>query len=99
MERVIGIDVSKMRLDVYSLEDGRRWAVDNDAAGIAALVDQLGLSAQDLLVMEASGGYERLSHRLLSERGFRVAIVNPARVRDLPGRAVAWPKPTASMPR
>ena len=82
MERVIGIDVSKMRLDVYSLEDGRRWAVDNDAAGIAALVDQLGLSAQDLLVMAASGGYERLSHRLLSERGFRVAIVNPARVRD-----------------
>ena len=82
MERVIGIDVSKMRLDVYSLEDGRRWAVDNAAAGIAALVDRLGLSAQDLLVMAASGGYERLSHRLLSERGFRVAIVNPARVRD-----------------
>ena len=26
MERVIGIDVSKMRLDVYRLEDGRRWA-------------------------------------------------------------------------
>ena len=99
MERVIGIDVSKMRLDVYSLEDGRRWAVDNDAAGIAALVDQLGLSAQDLLVMAASGGYERLSHRLLSERGFRVAIVNPRGCATMPGRAVAWPKPTASMPR
>ena len=50
--------------------------------GLVALVDQLGLRAQVLLVMEASGGYERLSHRLLSERGFRVAIVNPARVRD-----------------
>jgi transposase len=82
MARVIGIDVSKVRLDVYSLEDGRRLAVGNDAAGIAALADQLGLGARDLLLMEASGGYERLGHRLLSERGLRVAIVNAARVRD-----------------
>jgi len=82
MERVIGIDVSKMRLDVYSLEDGRRLAVGNDAAGMVALADQLVLGATDLLVMEASGGYERLPHRLLSERGLRVALVNPARVRD-----------------
>jgi transposase len=82
MERVIGIDVSKARLDVYSLESGRRLAVGNDAVGLAALADQLGLGARDLLVMEASGGYERLPHRLLSERGLRVAIVNAARVRD-----------------
>ena len=82
MERVIGIDVSKTRLDVYRLEDGRRLAVGNDAAGIAALVEQLGLGAQDLLVMEASGGYERVAQRLLSARDLRVAIVNAARVRD-----------------
>lgn len=82
MERVIGIDVSKRRLDVYSLEDGRRLAVGNDAAGLVALVDQLGLGPKDLLVVEGSGGYERLAHRLLSARGLRVAIVNPARVRD-----------------
>jgi hypothetical protein len=25
MARVIGIDVSKLRLDVYRLEDGRAW--------------------------------------------------------------------------
>jgi transposase len=81
MERVIGIDVSKLRLDIYSLEDGRRLAVGNDAAGSAALADQLGLSARDLLVMEASGGYERTAQRHLSERGLRVAIVNAARVR------------------
>jgi transposase len=68
MERVIGSDVSKARLDVDSLEDGRRLAVGNDAAGMVALADQLGLGAGDLLVMEASGGYERLPHRLLSAR-------------------------------
>jgi transposase len=81
MERVIGIDVSKARLDVYKLGDGRRLTVGNDAAGITALAAELGLGAQDLVVMEASGGYEKASHRLLSERGLSVAIVNAARVR------------------
>jgi transposase len=72
----------KARLDVYSLGDGRRLAVDNDAVGIAARADQLGLGAQDLAVMEASGGYERRAQRDLSQRGLKVAIVNAARVRD-----------------
>jgi len=76
MARVIGIDVSKLRLDVYRLEDGRCLAVGNDAAGIAALADQLGLSARDLLAMEAWSGYERRTQRHLSERGLRVAIVS-----------------------
>ena len=63
MGRVIGIDVSQARLDVYGLEDGRRLAVGNDAAGISQLVGQLELGAGDLLVMEASGGYERAARR------------------------------------
>jgi len=33
------------------------------------------------VVTEASGGYERPAHRLLTERGIAVAVVNPARVR------------------
>jgi transposase len=82
MDRVIGIDVSKARLDVHDLADGARLAVASDAAGIAALADRLGLGPQDLLVMEASGGYERAAHRWRSERGLKVAIVNAARVRD-----------------
>lgn len=81
MGRVIGIDVSQARLDVYCLEDGRRLAVGNDAAGIGTLVGQLELGAGDLLVMEASGGYERAAQRLLSARDVAVAVVNAARVR------------------
>ena len=99
MARVIGIDVSNMRLDVYSLEDGRRWAVDNDAAGIAALVDQLGLSAQDLLVKEASGGYERLSHRLFSAAASGSRLSTRRGCATLPERADAWPRLSASMPK
>jgi transposase len=82
MARVLGLDVSQARLDVYCLEDGRQLAVDNHAAGMVALVGQLGRGAGDLLVMEASGGYERAAQRLLSERGVAVAVVNAARVRD-----------------
>ena len=78
MERVIGIDVGKTRLDVYCLEGGRRLAVGNDAVGVAALVDQFGLGARDLVVMEASGGYERRAHRYLSERGLRARGGAPA---------------------
>jgi transposase len=82
MDRVIGIDVSKARLDVYGLADGRRLAVGNDADGIATLADRLGPGVMDLVIMEASGGYERLPQRLLGARGLRVAVVNAARVRD-----------------
>jgi transposase len=82
MAHVIGSDVSKARLEVCRLEDGRRLAVGNDAAGLSALVERLGTGAQDLMVMAASGGYERTAQRTLSERGLRVAIVNAARVRD-----------------
>jgi transposase len=81
MGRVIGIDVSQAQLDVDCLEDGRRLAVGNDAPGIGTLVGQLELGPGDLLVMEASGGYERAAHRLLSARDMAVAVVNAARVR------------------
>lgn len=80
MARIIGVDVSKARLDVYRLDDERRLAVGNDPAGIARLAAWASHDA--LVVMEASGGYERLAHRLLAERDIDTAIVNAKRVRD-----------------
>src|SRR5687767_10152641 len=79
MDRVIGIDVSKDRLDVFCLTSQRRLTVGNDRAGVAELA---GWGGDALFVMEASGGYERLAHRLLTERGAPAAIVNAKRVRD-----------------
>jgi transposase len=80
MDRVVGVDVSKGQLDACDLGAGRRLRVGNDAAGIARLAAWAGPGA--LVVMEASGGYERLAHRRLLERGLAVAIVNAKRVRD-----------------
>jgi transposase len=80
MDRVVGVDVSKSRLDAYDLGAGRRLRVGNDAAGVARLAAWASPGA--LVVMEASGGYERPAHRRLLERGLKVAIVNAKRVRD-----------------
>jgi transposase len=79
MDRIVGIDVSKARLDAYCLERQRRLAAGNDATGIEQLVAWL--PPGSLVVMEASGGYERSAHRLLTARGIKAAVVNPARVR------------------
>jgi transposase len=79
MDRIVGIDVSKARLDAYCLVRQRRLAVGNDATGIEQLAAWL--TPGSLVVMEASGGYERLAHRLLTARGIKAAVVNPARVR------------------
>jgi len=80
MDRVVGVDVSKGQLDGHDLGQGRRLSVSNDAAGIGRLVAWVNPGA--LVVMEASGGYERLAHRRLRARGLAVAIVNAKRVRD-----------------
>ena len=79
---IVGLDVSKAWLDGYLPGAGRPLRVSNDAAGIRALVRSLGDHAGCLVVMEASGGYERTAHRELVARGVLAAIVNPKRVRD-----------------
>jgi transposase len=80
MDRVVGIDISKARLDVFCEVSGRRLAVANDAAGVAELAGWL--EPGSLVVMEASGGYERLVHRLLTGHGIKACVVNALRVRQ-----------------
>ena len=80
MDRVVGIDVSKARLDAYCQRRGERLAVGNDAEGIGRLAGWL--EPGSLVVMEASGGYERLVHRLLARGGIEACVVNALRVRQ-----------------
>jgi transposase len=78
----IGIDVSKNRLDVCVLPGGQTHTFTNDAAGHAKLV-ALGQSlGQVLLVMEATGGYERHALFALQDASLNVALVNPRQLRD-----------------
>ena len=66
---ICGVDVSKAKLDVC-IDPGHRFAsFDNDTAGIAKLAAFCREHAVELVVMEASGGYERRPFVELWERG------------------------------
>ena len=78
----IGIDVAKARLDVAVRPDGDTWQAANDANGIAALVARLDHLRPALIVLEATGGYERTVTASLVAAGVPVAVVNPRQIRD-----------------
>ena len=78
----VGIDVSKARLDIAELGEKQPWQVDNTADGIAQLVKQMAEMQPELIVVEATGGYQRSVVDALFHAGLSVAVVNPARVRQ-----------------
>ena len=78
----VGIDVSKDRLDVAVLGEEQGWQVDNTQEGIAKLVQQMQEACPELIVVEATGGYQRAVMDALFQAGLSVAVVNPARVRQ-----------------
>lgn len=78
----VGIDVAKAQLDIALRPSGERWAVTNDDAGIAALVTRLQAIAPQLIVLEATGIYQRAAVAALSVAGLPVAVVNPRQARD-----------------
>jgi transposase len=75
-----GVDVSKHHLDVCVGDDERR--VTNDAAGWDELAAMLQAVRADLVVIEATGGYERGLVLALQGAGLAVARVNPRQARD-----------------
>ena len=73
----VGIDVAKAQLDIALRPAGERWAVPNDASGIAPLVERLQILNPTLMVLEATGGLERLVTSALATAGLPVVAVNP----------------------
>ncbi len=82
MDLYVGIDVSKARLDIAARPSGERWRVANDEEGIGALLDRLRGMRPALVVLEASGGYERPVVAALAAAALPVAVVNPRQARD-----------------
>ena len=78
----VGIDVSKDRLDVAVLGERQEKQADNTAPGIAQLVAWMQELHPELIVVEATGGYQRAVVEALLWAGLAVAVVNPARVRQ-----------------
>src|SRR5215216_2620844 len=78
----VGIDVSKDRLDVAVRGERQETQVENSREGIARLVEQMQDLQPELIVVEATGGYQRAVVEALFHAGLCVAVVNPARVRQ-----------------
>ena len=78
----VGIDVSKRRLDVALGVHGELLQVDNDPGGFTVLLEKLGALGPELIVLEASGGYETALVGELVDAKLPVVVVNPRQVRD-----------------
>lgn len=78
---VVGIDVSKDRLDVAVRPTGERFAVARDAEGLDTLLARLAPLRPAAVAVEASGGYETVVAASLAAAGLPLVVVNPAQVR------------------
>jgi transposase len=78
---VIGIDVSKDRLDVAFRPTGESCVFKRTAAGIEDLVASLITASPALVAIEATGGFETVVAAGLAGAGLPVVVVNPAQVR------------------
>ncbi len=78
----VGIDVAKATLDVAVRPSHEHWRAANTEAGIAGLTERLRTLHPALVVLEATGGYERAVTAALAVAGVPVVVVNPRQVRD-----------------
>jgi transposase len=78
---VVGIDVSKDRLDVHVHPAGTALGFSRDASGIEALIGELAGLALQSIAVEATGGFETVVVASLAAAGLPVVVVNPAQVR------------------
>jgi transposase len=80
---VVGIDVAKAHIDVVVLGapwDTQRFA--NEANAHEELAGRLQQMHAELVVMEATGGYEAALACALQAAGLAVVVINPRQARD-----------------
>ena len=78
----VGIDVAKDDLEIALRPTKDAWTVAHDPARLEALTRRLTSAEPELIVLEATGGYEASVAAALSTARIPVAVVNPRQVRD-----------------
>ncbi|WP_010584071.1 IS110 family RNA-guided transposase [Schlesneria paludicola] len=79
----VGVDVSKLTLDVFFPHKGERFKLANSEADVHEFCLRLKKEKRLLMVvMEATGGYETLLQSQLAKHKIEAAVVNPRQVRD-----------------
>lgn len=84
---VVGVDVAKKKFDVFAVRDGKGKSkvFDNNAQGYRALhqwlVERGFVVAESHICLEATGAYSEALALALVKDGWKVSVVNPARVK------------------
>ena len=80
---IIGIDIAKDKLDWARSDDDAVATCANEPTAIATLVERFAADKPALIVVEATGGYERPLVAALLEAELPVTLANPRHVRHL----------------
>jgi transposase len=78
----VGIDISKAAVAVATWPDAAAWTTTQAEADLSVLVGRLAALGPQLIVLEATGGYEALLAGQLAAAALPVVVVNPRQVRD-----------------
>jgi transposase len=78
----VGIDISKKHLDVAINPGAQTFTCPNTEAGIQKLVRRLQELNPQIILLEATGGYEFLLIAALREAGLPACFINPKLVRN-----------------
>jgi transposase len=78
----VGVDVAKDSLQIYLPFSKENLTVENSVEAIDEFCLKLSKKRKLMVVMEASGGYEKLLVDQLFRASVPVAVVNPRQVRD-----------------
>ena len=81
MRDIIGIDISKDRLDAFRLSDRQHNSFGNDKAGFKTLLKWIGNTEGLRIVYEPTGPYHRAIEEALARAGHALVKVNPRQAR------------------
>ncbi|MCG3099975.1 IS110 family transposase [Enterobacter sp. DRP3] len=88
-QRCAGIDVSKSTLDIAISSIARQFTVPNEDGGFNEILKELKQNETQLILMEATGGFESGVAGYLQSEGFDVVVINPRQARDF-ARAMGY---------
>ena len=77
----VGIDVSKDKLDLYFPDRAEYRTISNCSQEIHQVFNQLD-SKRYKIIVEATGKYHRLCHRIAETYALEVTLVNPYQARN-----------------
>jgi transposase len=77
----VGIDVSKQALAIAVQPSGAQWTSEVSPEAVEGLVARLTALAPQVIVVEATGGYERALVAACAAAALPIAVINPRQVR------------------